>query len=70
MHHLLQVYQSMTTSETSPLQHHVLPLDDIDAWRHAISELKDEADAVRERASAYSIEIWAKRHQEAYDSLF
>ena len=53
-----------------PLQHHVLPLDDIDAWRHAISELKDEADAVKERASAYSIEIWAKRHQEAYDSLF
>jgi glycosyltransferase involved in cell wall biosynthesis len=53
-----------------PLQHHVLPVDDIDAWRHAISELKDESDAVKERASAYSIETWAKRHQEAYDSLF
>ena len=53
-----------------PLQHHVLPPNDISAWRHAISELKDESTAVRERASVYSIENWAKRHQEAYDSLF
>jgi len=53
-----------------PLQHHVLPVNDIDAWRHAISELQDESEAVRERASAYSIENWARRHKEAYDSLF
>ena len=53
-----------------PLQHHILPADDADAWRTAISQLTDESTAVKERAAVYSIENWAKRHQEAYDSLF
>ena len=53
-----------------PLQHHILPADDADAWRTAISQLTDESTAVKERAAVYSIENWAKRHQEAYDSLY
>jgi glycosyltransferase involved in cell wall biosynthesis len=53
-----------------PLKHHVLPPNDVNAWRTAISQLTDESTAVKERAAVYSIEHWAKRHQEAYDSLF
>ena len=53
-----------------PLAHHILPVDDIDAWRNAISDLKDEASTVRKRAADFSIERWAERHKSAYDSLF
>ena len=53
-----------------PLQHHILPVDDIDAWRSAILQLKDESSAVKERAAEFSTERWAKRHKDAYDSLF
>ena len=53
-----------------PLEHHILPPEDIDAWRNAILGLKDESEMVRERAATFSVENWAKRHQEAYDSLF
>ena len=53
-----------------PLQHHVLPPEDVGAWRNAISELTDESKAVKGRAAEYSIENWAKRHRDAYDSLF
>ena len=53
-----------------PLPHHILPVDDIDAWRDAISNLKDETAIVRKRASEFSIERWAERHKSAYDSLF
>ena len=53
-----------------PLSHHILPPEDIDAWRKAISELKDESSEVKARAAEFSVEKWAKRHQEAYDSLF
>ncbi|MAS31664.1 MAG: hypothetical protein CMA39_02060 [Euryarchaeota archaeon] len=53
-----------------PLEHHILPPEDIEAWRTAISELKDESSAVKERAAVFSVENWAKRHQNAYDSLF
>ena len=53
-----------------PLQHHILPPEDIDAWRNAVLELKDESSLVKERAAEFSVENWAKRHQEAYDSLF
>lgn len=53
-----------------PLEHHILPPEDIDAWRNAILGLKDESELVKERAEFFSLENWAKRHQEAYDSLF
>ena len=53
-----------------PLEHHILPPEDIDAWRNAILGLKDESEMVRERAATFSVENWAKRLQEAYDSLF
>lgn len=53
-----------------PLSHHILPIDDIDAWKTAISNLKDESSAVKVRASEFSIKRWAERHKEAYDSLF
>ena len=53
-----------------PLEHHILPPNDVNAWRNAISDLKDESSLVKERAAIFSVENWAKRHQEAYDSLF
>lgn len=53
-----------------PLKHHILPVDDIDAWKAAILDLKDESLAVKERADEFSIERWAQRHKDAYDSLF
>lgn len=53
-----------------PLPHHILPVNDIDAWRDAISNLKDEASIVRKRAADFSVERWAERHKSAYDSLF
>ncbi len=53
-----------------PLPHHILPVNDIDAWRDAISNLEDEKSTVRERAMEFSIVRWAERHKSAYDSLF
>ena len=53
-----------------PLEHHILPPEDIEVWRNAISNLKDESSLLKERAAVFSVENWAKRHQEAYDSLF
>ena len=53
-----------------PLEHHILPIDDIDAWRSAISNLKDESAEVQKRACEFSVNQWAERHKDAYDSLF
>ena len=53
-----------------PLQHHIMPVNDIEAWRSAILELKDESFDVKERAAEFSVERWAERHLEAYNSLF
>ena len=53
-----------------PLEHHILPQDDIQMWRTAISELSDESDEVRARAADFSVEKWTERLQEAYNSLF
>ena len=53
-----------------PLPHHILPMNDVDAWRDAIVNLKDETSVVRKRAAEFSIERWAERHKSAYDSLF
>ncbi|MGB2478179.1 MAG: glycosyltransferase [Candidatus Poseidoniaceae archaeon] len=53
-----------------PLPHHILPVNDVDAWRDAISNLKDETLTVRKRAQDFSVERWAERHKSAYDSLF
>lgn len=53
-----------------PLEHHILPLDDIQMWRTAITELDDESADVRQRAADFSIEKWAERLEEAYNSLF
>ena len=53
-----------------PLEHHILPVNDVDAWREAISNLKDETSDVRKRAGEFSVERWAERHKSAYDSLF
>ena len=74
----LEAYASGTTALVAdapahneiPLEHHILPPEDIDAWRNAISNLKDESSLLKERAAIFSVENWAKRHQEAYDSLF
>ena len=53
-----------------PLEHHILPKDDIQMWRTAITELNDESDEVRTRAADFSVEKWGQRLQEAYNSLF
>ncbi len=53
-----------------PLEHHILPIDDLEMWRTAILELEDESVAVRTRAEDFSINNWAQRLQQAYDSLF
>lgn len=53
-----------------PLAHHILPVNDVDAWREAISNIKDETSIVRKRAAEFSVERWAERHKSAYDSLF
>ena len=53
-----------------PLEHHILPHDEIEMWRAAINELRDETSEVRERAANFSVEKWTQRLQEAYDSLF
>ena len=53
-----------------PLAHHILPIDDIETWRTAILKLTDESSDVRLRAEDFSIEKWAERLQQAYDSLF
>ena len=53
-----------------PLPHHILPMNDVDAWRDAISSLKDETSIVRKRAAEFSIKRWAEKHKSAYDSLF
>lgn len=53
-----------------PLEHHILPHDDIQMWRTAISELIDESDEVRARAADFSVEKWTERLKEAYNSLF
>ena len=53
-----------------PLEHHILPHDDIEMWRTAILELDDESSDVRTRAEEFSIRIWAERLRQAYDSLF
>lgn len=53
-----------------PLEHHILPHDEIEMWRTAINELRDETSEVRERAANFSVEKWTQRLQEAYDSIF
>ena len=53
-----------------PLEHHILPHDDINMWRAAIEELQDESEEVIARASEFSVKRWAERHIEAYNSLF
>jgi len=39
-------------------------------WRTAILELDDESSEVRTRAEDFSIQNWAERLRQAYDSLF
>ena len=53
-----------------PLEHHILPPEDIEMWRTAIRELSDESSVVQARAKDFSIENCAGRLKEAYDSLF
>lgn len=53
-----------------PLEHHILPHDDIEMWRTAILELGDESSEVRARAEDFSIQNWSQRLRQAYDSLF
>ncbi len=53
-----------------PLEHHILPVDDIESWKNAIINLKDESSEVKNRANEFSIENWCKRMKEAYDSIF
>ena len=53
-----------------PLEHHILPHDDVEMWRTAILELRDESADVRARAEDFSIQSWSIRLIEAYDSLF
>ena len=53
-----------------PLEHHILPQDDIQMWRTAILELSGESDELRARAAEFSVEKWTERLQEAYNSLF
>ena len=53
-----------------PLQHHILPINDINAWRDAIANLKDESSEVQKRAAEFSVQRWAEKHKNAYDSLF
>ena len=53
-----------------PLEHHILPHDDINMWRAAIEELQDESEEVIARAEEFSVKRWAERHIEAYNSLF
>ena len=52
-----------------PLARHILPHDDIESWRTAISNLEDESEAVKIRAKDFSIPIWANKLKSAYDSL-
>ena len=53
-----------------PLEEHILPVNDVEAWRNAISNLQPNPDAVRQRANEFSKEKWSKRMKIAYDSLF
>ncbi|MDP6869579.1 MAG: glycosyltransferase [Candidatus Poseidoniaceae archaeon] len=53
-----------------PLEHHILPHDDLEMWRTAITELKDESSDVKSRAEEFSIQKWAVRLKQAYNSLF
>tara|TARA_B100000767_G_scaffold268242_1_gene288198 strand:- start:5539 stop:6570 length:1032 start_codon:yes stop_codon:yes gene_type:complete len=53
-----------------PLEHHILPHDDVEMWRTAILELGDDNSEVRVRAEEFSIQNWSKRLRQAYDSLF
>lgn len=53
-----------------PLEHHILPHDDVEMWRTAILELRDESADVRARAEDFSVKNWSERLQQAYDSLF
>ena len=53
-----------------PLEEHILPVNDVEAWRNAISNLQPNPDAVRQRANEFSKEKWSERMKIAYDSLF
>lgn len=74
----LEAYASGTTALVAnapahneiPLEHHILPVDDIESWRNAIINLKDESVMVKNRASEFSIENWCIRMKAAYDSMF
>ncbi len=53
-----------------PLEHHILPPDDVEMWKTAIQELEDESEVVRARAAEFSEEKWLERMKSAYDSVF
>ena len=52
-----------------PLRHHILPIDNVEDWKEAIRNLKDESKEVLAKAKMYSIEAWCERLSEAYDSI-
>ena len=52
-----------------PLPHHILPIDNVEDWKEAIKNLKDESKEVLAKAKMYSIEAWCERLSEAYDSI-
>lgn len=52
-----------------PLERHILPHDDLEQWRDAISQLKDESEDVQERAAEFCVKNWAEKLKKAYDGF-
>ena len=52
-----------------PLPEHILPIDDISAWRNAIVDLSTDKSALQKRAEEFGIKAWAERLSQAYDSI-
>ena len=70
--HRIPVWYRKGLAQSDPANWHVaaIPPEDIEMWRTAIRELSDESSVVQARAKDFSIENWAGRLKEAYDSLF
>jgi len=52
-----------------PLSEHILPTDDVEAWRNAINNLSTDSKALQERANEFSTAEWANRLKSAYKSI-
>ena len=52
-----------------PLSEHILPIEDISAWRNAIDNLSTDKSALQKRAEEFGIKAWAARLSKAYDSI-